>query len=198
MEAIDLLAAFEDRTSLPVDVNDVVDFLRSNGNEDDIEFIGADLDSEILQGAVKIWHARDKPYADPTRMVNIFYNRNEPKDWQRLICCKELLHLIDPAGAYSCDEKAIEKLADEIGLPPEMQDPFKAGFETNVDRVAELRAVALLLPWAAREVMLPYYLEGKLSIEDIARQADIPRKYAGIAMHPAWDDIYGAMMRRKD
>lgn len=198
MEARDLLLAFEDRTSLPVDVNDVVKYLRDHGNDDDIEFVGADLDSDILQGAVKIWHARNGVYAEPKRMVNIFYNRAEPKDWQRLICCKELLHLIDPTGAYSSNQQAIEKLADEIGLPPEMQDPFKAGFGTNVDRVAELRAAALLLPWAAREIMLPYFEDGKLSITDIARQADIPRKYAGIVMHPAWEGIYGSMMRKVD
>src|SRR5690606_15084289 len=121
-----------------------------------------------------------------------------PKDWQRMICCKELLHLIDPHWAATREAQDIDQLADEIGLPPEMQDPLNEMATTNVDRVAELRAAAILLPFEARKVMLPYYEKGDLSINDIARQADMPRKYAGIVMHPAWDDIYATMTRRKE
>lgn len=198
MEAHELLKAFEGRTSLPIDVNDVLACLREQGNTDSIEFIGADLDPDILQGAIKIWHARSTLYGDPDRMVNIYYHRGHAKDWQRMICCKEILHLIDPAWAYTSEAEAINKLADEIGLPPEMQDPFNEMPMTNVDRVAELRAAAILLPFEARAVMRPFYEAQKLSIEDIARQADIPRKYAGIVMHPAWDDLYATMTRRKE
>ena len=197
MEAHDLLKAFEGQTKLPVDVNDVLAVLRNAGHADNVAFIGADLDPDILQGAIKIWHARPTPYGDPERMVNIYYHRGHSKDWQRMVSCKELLHLIDPEWAWTGDADAINKLADEIGLPPEMQDPFKQDAKTNVDRVAELRAAALLLPIEARNVMLPYYEDGKLSIADIARQADIPRKYAGIVMHKSWADIYDVMTRRK-
>jgi len=197
MEAHDLLKAFEYRLKLPIDVNDVLAYLREHGNTDNVEFIGADLEPDILQGAVKIWYARAGVYVEPERMVNIYYHRGHSKDWQRMICCKELLHLIDPAWLCTNEAAAIDKLADEIGLPPEMQDPFNEMAETNVDRVAELRAAALLLPLEARNIFRPYYDAGKLSIDDIARQADIPRKYAGIVMHPAWDDIYATMTRRK-
>ena len=197
MKANDLLKAFEARTELPVDVNEVLKHLRDNGNDDDIEFIGAELDPDILQGLIKIWYDRAIPYAaEPKRMVNVYYHKGHTKDWQRMVCCKELLHLIDPNWALTCDSEAIDRLADEIGLPPEMQDPFQEHPETSVDRVAEFLAAALLLPWEARQIMLPYYESGQLKLVDIARQADLPSKYAGLVMHRAWENIYAAMTRR--
>lgn len=197
MEARDLLLKFEGRTDLPIDVNEVLNVLRSNGYDDDVEFVGADLDADILQGAIKIWYDRALPYADPRRMVNVYYHRGHPKDWQRMICCKELLHMLDPDWALTSDIEAVDRLADEIGLPPEMQNPMKDQPETNVDRIAEMRAAAILLPWAARNVMLPYYEAGTLTLDDIARQADIPRKFAGLVMHSAWPSIYSWMARGK-
>lgn len=195
MKAADVIKAFAGRTQLPIDVNDVVPLLRENGHDDDIEFIGADLNPDILQGAIKIWHARALPYAEPQRMVNIYYHRGHSKDWQRMICCKELVHVLDPEWARTSDAAAIDKLAEEIGLPPEMQDPMKDGIETNVDRLAEWRAAAILIPAEARNLLKPFYDDKRLSLADIARQADIPSKYAGLVMHGAWDQIYEILTR---
>ncbi|MCW3835450.1 hypothetical protein ACFQ1E_07085 [Sphingomonas canadensis] len=196
MKAADLIKAFEGRTTLPIDVNDVLAVLRDGGHDDDVEFIGADLDPDILQGAIKIWHDRGGVYGgDPKRMVNIYYHRGHSKDWQRMICCKELFHTVDPAWAQTADPEAIDRLAEEIGLPPEMQDPLKEGIETNLDRLAEWRALAILMPLEARSVLKPYYDSKVLSLADIARQADIPTKYAGLVMHGSWEQIYAALTR---
>lgn len=195
MQAVELIKAFEGRTQLPVDVNDILAYLRENGNDDDIEFIGADLNPDILQGAIKILHARDSLYGEPRRMVNIYYHRGHSKDWQRMICAKELFHLLDPDWALTGDPAAIDKLASEIGLPPEMQNPLEDGMETNIDRLAEWRAAAILLPMAARDVLKPFYDNGPLTLADIARQADIPSKYAGLVMHDSWGAIYALLTR---
>lgn len=195
MDAVDLIKAFEGETKLPVDVNDVLAVLRGNGHDDDIEFIGVDLDPDILQGGIRIFHVRDGVYSDPRRCVNIYYNRNSSKDWQRIVCCKELLHIMDPAAANSGTPEAIEKLAKEIGLPPEMQDPVTEGLGTNLDRLAEWRAVAILFPMTARNVLRPF-CPSSLKLPDIARQADIPSRYAGLAMHDIWDQVYPILCTR--
>lgn len=190
MNVADLIAEFSKRVALPVDVNDVLPVLAHNGDETEIEFIGVDLDPEILQGKIKIFHTRPGVYADPKRCANIYYHRGHSVDWQRFICCKELLHLADPEGAVTRTPEQIDELARQIGLPAYMQDPLADGFATNVDRVAEFRAAAILLPYAAREQLLGPLAEGKLTLGDIAKLADIPRKYVGLVMGPHWPQIH--------
>lgn len=196
MKVTDLIKAFAEREELPIDVNDVLGCLRQNGSSDDeIEFIGVDLDPDVLQGAIKVFHVRPGVYADPVRMVNIYYHKGHDVDWQRLICCKELIHLLDPPSAQTSAPEAIDELAARIGLPPEMQDPVADGVEANIDRLAEWRAAAVLLPISARELLLPKIKDGSLKIADVARMADIPPKYAGFVMSDVWERVYPLLTR---
>lgn len=190
MKIPELIEQFSSRKSLPVDVNDVLNCLKENGNEDEIEFIGVDLDPDVLQGLIKIFHVRDKLYGDPTRYVNIYYNRTQNIDWQRMICCKELFHLLDPTSAETKSSDEIFKLAEKIGLPPEMQDPTSDGIATNTDRLAEFRAAAILLPWEARQILLAPYKAGAITADDISRLADMPRRYVGFVMSDVWDRVF--------
>jgi hypothetical protein len=190
MNIPELIEKFASRKSLPVDVNDVLTCLKEHGNEDKIEFIGVDLDPDVLLGLIKIFHVRDVVYADPIRYVNIYYNRTQSVDWQRMICCKEIVHLLDPTSAETKTSEEIFKLAEKIGLPPEMQDPTSDGIATSTDRLAEFRAAAILLPWEARQVLLPAFKAGSLTTMDIARLADMPHKYVGFVMSDVWERVF--------
>jgi hypothetical protein len=194
MKTSDLIRHFSERTSLPVDVNDVLTVLRANGADDDVEFIGVDLDPEILQGKIKVFYARPLPYAEPVRFANIYYHRGHSPDWQRFICCKELMHILDPESAQTKEIAEIDQLAEKIGLPPEMQDPMADGFATNVDRLAEYRGAAILFPKACRDILLEPFGAGLLTVDDIARMADIPRKYVGFMMRPVWDAVHALLV----
>lgn len=194
MHTSDLIREFAGRTKLPVDVNDLLPALAKNGEETSIEFIGVDLDADILQGKIKIFYCRPTPYGEPERFANIYYDRGQSNDWQRFICCKELLHLIDPPGAQTSTPEAIDELAAKIGLPPYMQDPMSDGHSTNVDRLAEFRAAAILLPFAARELLIEPLGQQKLTLTDIAVMADIPRKYVGLVMGPRWGELHDAFL----
>lgn len=195
MKTEDLIRHFADRTTLPVDVNDVLTVLRENGNEDEVEFIGVEFDTDILQGKIKIFYARPRPYADPVRFANIYYHKEHDSDWQRFICCKELMHLVDPEGAHTKTTEEIERLAAKVGLPADMQDPESDGWAANVDRNAEFRAAAILLPWDARQLLLSPLADHKLSIDDIARMADIPRRYASFVMSAWWEGVHSVLTR---
>ena len=190
MQVYELIREFSSRVTLPVDVNDLLPILAKNGEETNIEFVGVDLNPEILQGQIKVFHVRNGVYAEPERCANIYYHRGHTPDWQRFICCKELLHLLDPENATTSDPDAIDTLAEKIGLPPSMQDPLGDGFATNIDRLAEFRAAAILLPFAAREQFLKPLADRKLSLSDIAEIADIPRKYVGLVMSPRWEGVH--------
>jgi hypothetical protein len=191
MKVSDLIGHFCTKTDLPVDVNELLPLLCSNGDETDIQFVGVDLDPEVLQGKIKIWNDRQGVYgADTKRFANIYYHRGHETDWQRFICCKELMHLLDPDAAHTNSTDAINQLAEKIGLPPYMQDPIADGLATNVDRLAEFRAAAIMLPMAARNLLQPKLHDGSITISDIAIMADIPRKYAAFVMSPTWDQVH--------
>jgi hypothetical protein len=190
MKVADLIAEFSKRDSLPVDVNDLLPFIAQNGHETDVEFIGVDLDPEILQGKIKIFHLREGVYGEARRCANIYYHRGHTPDWQRFICCKELLHLLDPPAAQTSAPEDIDELAEKIGLPQYMQDPLHDGLATNIDRLAEFRAAAVLFPFAARQLLVEPHANGKLDFGDIAQLADIPRKYVGLVMSPRWPKIH--------
>ncbi|WP_446325628.1 hypothetical protein [Blastomonas sp. CACIA14H2] len=190
MKTQDLILLFSKVETLPVDVNDVLKCLRDNGHDDDIEFIGVDLDPEILQGQIKIFWSHNGVYGEPTRCANIYYHRGHESDWQRFIACKELLHLLDSELAHTKSQQDIDLLAEKIGLPPEMQDPTSDGFQANVDRVAEWRAAAILLPLASRNLLHAAYKNGSINASDIARLADIPRRYVGLVMSDAWPGVH--------
>lgn len=195
MNTAGLINHFSSQDALPVDVNAVLAVLQENGCDDDIEFIGVDLDPDILQGKIKIFYIRDGVYAEPTRFANIYYHRGHGTDWQRFICCKELLHLLDPITAQTNSADEIDLLAEKIGLPPEMQDPVADGVATNIDRMAEWRAAAILLPLESRNALMEPYRQGVLTLDDIARMADIPRRYVGLLMSPLWEQVHDILAR---
>jgi hypothetical protein len=193
----ELIEQFSKRTELPVDVNDVLACLKHGGIEGKIEFIGVEFKTEILQGQIRTFYGHNVAYGDPVLYVNIYYDRHADLSWQRMVCCKELIHLIDPAFAHTATPEQIRELAEKIGLPPEMQDPASDTLATNIDRIAEFRATAILFPWASRELLMPLYKSGEMSIEDIARLADIPRRYAGLVMSAGWEKVHALLMLAK-
>jgi hypothetical protein len=191
METSTLIQHFSMSQTLPIDVNDVLEQLSHVNDPADVSFIGVDFDIDILQGKIKIWYDRNGVYGDELKkMANIYYHRGHTRDWQRFICCKELMHLLDPLGAHTSTLEAIEQLAEKIGLPPEMQDPMADGFAANTDRVAEYRAAAVLLPLNARERLLEPLARDAIKLVDIATLADMPRKYVALVMGAAWPQIH--------
>lgn len=194
----ELVRSFSGRTVLPVDVNDIIPFLRENNIQDDIEFVGVDFNTEILQGKIKRWTSRNAVYGDQIFYANIYYPRNVTLDWQRMICCKELLHLMEPHDWHVSAKEDILKLAQKIGLPREQQDAPGDGIHAMSDRVMEYIALAVLFPWAAREQLIVPFQADKLTLADIARLADIPHRYVGLLMHEMWDPVYKGIMSLAD
>jgi hypothetical protein len=190
MKVSKIIKAFATRTHLAVDVNDVVKFLKDNGIKDEIEFFPVALDSDVLLGKVVHWVRRDGVYAEPIFCADIYFCKDEENDWRRLICCKELLHILDHDWAKARKPKEVRRLAEKIGLPRDMQQPLKDGVHVNTDRLAEYQAIAVLFPMAARDLLLQPLNAGQLTLNDIARLAEIPRRYAGFVMHEAWTAIY--------
>jgi hypothetical protein len=188
-----LIKKFDVRTTVPVDVNDVVAEIKARGIKDEITFWPVTLEVERLKGQmvqIDEWVEPGYQGAPSKTWVDIYYANGMADDEKRHVSCKELLHILDPAHCYAATEAEISRLFSKIGLPPHMQDPFKDGAPVNADRVAEFEAAAILFPWSARQLLMRPYTEGKITLGDIARLVDIPITYVALIMHESWDNLH--------
>ena len=111
-------------------------------------------------------------------------------EWQRLVCCKELLHILDSVETRVSRPEDIERLVEKIVLPADLQDPFTDGIHALTDRVAATYAAAILFPFAAREIVLKPFLERKLPLTRLADMAELPPRYVAIVMSEIWPEIH--------
>lgn len=190
----DLIKEFSVLTEVPVSLDDVKDALLKRGVADEIYyFLEAALNPEILEGALVQWE-----YPNNGKMVRVAHidcAKSLRPERKRLVVCKELLHLLDEPDMRVSTAEEFERLTSRLGLPPEDQDPVKDGDKTISDRVGIYKAIAVLFPWATREVFMKPFNEGKLSHEDIAKIVDIPARYAALVMTDVWEAVHNVLVQ---
>ena len=196
MSVAALIKTFDQWESLPIDVpNHVMAEFLKLGIKDDVYFWpDPKLNPGIIRGEIQHWEYPMKENdPQPRRVADITYAQQMPHEWQRLVCCKELLHILDPVETRVSKPDEIEKLVEKIILPSDLQDPFSDGIHALTDRVAVIYAAAILLPFGARSILLPY-VGKKLSLPKIAEIAEIPARYAYTVMSDGWPDIHAMLI----
>lgn len=201
MSIAKLIQEFDVRKIVPVDVNDVVAALGAHGSKDEIYFFPVDIDSDILRGQLVHWD-RNEDFEYPTdpsqklmkSVACIYYARSMTDDWQRLVTCKETLHILDAEGARASSVDVVFKLTEKIVLAPEFQN-ITDGSATLSDRAAMAQAVAVLFPWRARELIMA---DGSLTIAEIAKLVDLPIRYVALVMSETWDSLHDILLSIKD
>jgi hypothetical protein len=189
MSATALVRKFAALDRVPVEVNMVVNEIRAAGVKDEIYYFwDQNLDPTILRGYIK-HDEYPQPDGAKKRVAEITYAKMG-HEWERLVCCKELLHLLDPESERTWKVDDINRLIEKIILPPDLVDPFKDGQHALVDRVAISYAVATLFPFGARQILMPAYQAKKFTLADIEELAELPRRYVAIVMSDAWTEIH--------
>lgn len=190
-----LIQQFDVKEVLPVDVNEVVQFLRDEQIKDEIRFVGVDIDSTVLRGFIKHYVIPGVGYGEPTFCADVYYDQSQSGDWKRLVCCKELLHILDNDHCRTNTEDAIEHQIERMILPEEFQNFHSESLGVQTDRLTIYYAVAVLFPWAARNLLVEPYEKGRLTVADIARIADIPERYAMLVMNTEWRRVHDIMTK---
>lgn len=191
-----LIKRFDERTELPVHVEEVAEALKALHVCREFYFWAADIDPSKVRGFVQVWNAPfDDSGHDVLRFADIYYSKRDPSDWQRFVTCKELIHCMDSPHFSVATIEKLKDLMEKVALPPELQDPFTDGPEANIDHVGPFIATAIMFPMACRNLLLPKYKSGKVTLEQIAEQADIPVKYIRLAMSDTWvKGVYPAII----
>jgi hypothetical protein len=195
-----LIQKFSTRTRVPVDVNDVVKYLRDCKISDYIEFIGVNIDHNILRGMHYRTKKKTTPshgMGDPVYSSDIYYANSLSRADIRLGCCKELIHLLDPQGSMTARPADVKRLVDRIVLPPDVVDPAEDGDHATTDRIALTQALAVLFPWATREQFLRPLEDKRISLERIAEIVDLPVEYVRTVMSPVWEEIHAGLLKYK-
>lgn len=186
MKIKDFLAFFSDETTLPIEINAVKEKAVALGQKDEFFFVGVKLQQEILKGMFHSYSYTNGVYGDRIDAVNIFYNENEEYEWQRLICCKEILHSMDSEESKSQTQEQVRNLIANMSADkaPEFE------IQSFTDHLMVFYAMAILIPFELRERMMPDYESGKINNEIIGRWAKVPPLVSSYVMSKSWKNLY--------
>lgn len=187
MDVKDLIANFAAWESVPVDVqDDVVPVLKANSSFE-LYFWPVEMDTGIYMGQFEHW---EYPIEDRTITVyDVPYSNSLSTAWARLVCCKELIHILDPVDHRVMTDEGLNRLIEKIVLPPGTGDSSD-GIKVLSDRFAIFLALAILFPWATRQLLKEPYEEGKITLEKIAELVDLPEQYVALVMHDIWEETH--------
>lgn len=190
MSSYQVIEAFKDRTVLPIDLDEVSRWLIDHGIQNEINFIAVQLEPyEVLRGYLKRFKFHKGGWdLEPDLISNIYYETRQGLDWQHMTCAKELLHILDASCVTSKEQ--FEKLMQRLSLPDDLRHLLEDPDFAFVDKLGTAPASALLLPMAARELMMPAYKAGVLNAADIARVAVMPVEHVRTVMSDDWPALH--------
>jgi hypothetical protein len=185
-----LLSSYHIRENLPVDVQEVARFLIEKcGCQDSIIFHPEVMEIGALRGMYLQYTTRPGVYAAPELETLIIYPSNEPPEWQRMICAKELIHVCDGKSARTNSAQEVDDLIDKLLGPLSTDDYGLADLMASVDRIALYQALAILFPWGAREIALAKIANG-VTEQQIASWAELPMSLVKLVLSEAWAELY--------
>jgi hypothetical protein len=170
--------------TLPIDLVDIVSFIKLNGVTDTIVFYEVDIDPNVVRGFIRQYDYSPAPYAAPESIAEIYYPKGQGDHWSSLVKCKELLHLFDSDGSVAGDRASVEALITQIVIPSELAHQTQP---TAADTSAIVLALAILFPKNLRDQFLEPYNAGKISALEIAKIAEIPHRFVAWLMSPHYD-----------
>jgi hypothetical protein len=197
MRIHDLIDYFSPFTSGPIDPDDVAERLKLAGIRDRIHFVEVNIEVRILRGALHTYVYRDGLYADAEICSDIYYSVNQSRAWKRLVCCKEILHILDNSVSQTRTLEDFEILIRGLCSTP-VSGNFDEGLQVWGDRLMVYYASAIVFPWRFRELLLEANLPHGTKLAPIAAQAlDIPEQIANLVLSPQWSGLYEAIMGSK-
>lgn len=187
---MDIFQHFSCYTELPIKMEQVREYIYLKQLVDRILFHPVDRDPTILKGM--LYTTKDKPpYFTGERITaNIAYSINLSTSFQRLVICKELLHILDNGNLVVNVREDADRLISEITLPSSVSiDWANHHAGTNSDKTTELLALAILFPRDSITELRPLFEADKIGIEEIAALTLIPESYIPLTLSDVWMDF---------
>lgn len=184
-----LINRFSGQTDLPIEVDHIIDAIRDLGWQDEIYLFPADTDPTKVRGAFRQFTYTKAVYGDPQLVTHIVYSRNVSREWQRVICAKELIHIYDSVVSKTDTEDEVSQLLDRLVGPLSSEDYGLADLQAAKDRLALYQSLPLLLPKAALEIARGNSLEP----EFVAKRACMPIELVRLVLSEEWQELNGLL-----
>jgi hypothetical protein len=183
-----LVAAFSNVRTLPIEIDEVRREIVKLGFQDEIVFVEEESDPRKCHGVYYQFTKRDGVYRPPILVSLIIYSKNVDLVWKRIICAKELIHVMDHSAGKTKRALELEGMLDKLLGPLSTEDFGLADMMAAIDKLATYQALCFLFPDAAREEALARLKSEQVTIAQIADWAVLPVELVTIILSDAWPD----------
>ncbi len=187
-----LINEFSAREIVPIEVDDIIAYLRAWGIKDEIYFFDADIDTDVLRGTIVHWEYQAKGWT--YKVADIYTARTLSPEEKRLVQAKELLHILDHRIDRVNTPEEVEALIENMALPLSEIDWKTDGGHARSDHRTVLYALPVLFPMAARGLFLPKLKENKIDISFIAELVALSKSVVAFVMSDLWAEVYPGMI----
>lgn len=182
MNLLKLIDTFSTRTVLPVEVDDIVDYLRACGIMDEIYFFDADIDSDVLQGTIVHWEYQVQGWTH--KVADIYTAKSLSIEEKRLVQAKELLHILDLRIDRVNTPEEVDALITQMALPA--ADWKTDGDHARSDRIGILYSLLVLFPMPLRDLFIPHLKAEKIDIAYIVDKVALPFHVVEFIVSDLW------------
>jgi hypothetical protein len=178
---------FEALGRVPVELPEVISEFRRIVIDERIDVHGLDISPDYLKGA----HFRFRRPALPGSalvdepIVKVMYSTQLDIGQQRLVCCKELIHVFDREPLLTNRVEEVVRLGHELANGKGKFSP-KNDIKTTFDLLAKWQATAILFPFSLYETYLPAFQAGKVTIDQVAEWTQLPTDLVAVVMTDEW------------
>lgn len=184
-----LVAAFTQARELPIEIPEVRDVVVSFGIQDKIICIPEASDPGKCRGVYYQFTTRDGVYADPILTSLIVYSGNLDVPWQRVICAKEMIHIMDAQAEKTRTQEEVQGLLDKLLGPLSTEDYGLADLMAAVDKLALYQSLIFLFPDLARDDARAQIAAHTRTPEQIAVWAALPLPLSNLVIGDDWPDL---------
>ena len=176
--------------SMPIEVSDVVNIITENGHQDKIILVPENTDPKQLLGVYYQYTTREKVYGEPDFTTLIIFSCNVSVEWQRVICCKELVHICEKNFEQTNTQEEMLGLLEGLTGPLSTENYGIADLMAGNDRLAVYQALGILFPEAARVQAVKAINSGSKTASDIAKWTCLPLPLVELALLPDWPELF--------
>lgn len=190
-----LAKLFENEREMPIELPEIEQaIIGVLCVQDHIIFSPEDMNPELCRGAYYQYTTRPALYAPPELHTLIVFSEHLDPHWKRLVCFKELVHVLDKAEGKTRTKADVLAFTEALLAPSSSEDYGMADYQAIEDRHAIYRALAVIFPPAARADALESLQNGTKSIDDIVEWVSIPPRFVKMVMDSDWPQIRNVIL----
>ena len=176
--------------SMPIEVSDVVNIITENGHQDNIILVPENTDPRQLLGVYYQYTTRAAVYGTPNFTTLIIFSCNVCVEWQRVICCKEMVHICEKKFEQTHTQEEVVGLIEGLLGPLSTENYGIADLMAGKDRLAVYQALGILFPAAARKRAVEAISNGSKTAFDVAKWVCLPLSLVEVVLLPEWPEFF--------